>query len=111
MSRMEQLKQFLKEQPDDPFMQYCIALEYIKTGEKKEGLKWFGNLQEQHPDYVATYYHKGKLLESMGKKDLAEQTYARGMEVAQRQQDHHAFSELQGARNELVNDFDVEFDD
>ena len=111
MTRMEQLKQFLKEQPNDPFMQYCIALEYIKTGDKEEGLLWFDKLQTGHPDYVATYYHKGKLLEALNKKELAEQTYYTGIEVAQRIQDYHALSELQGARNELVNDFDVEFDD
>lgn len=111
MNRLEQLLNFYEENPDDAFVRYCIALEKVKTGEQDEGLKWYNDLIDDHPDYIATYYHLGKLHEEMGNQELAVEIYAEGLKVAQRIGDNHAYSELMNARNELVNDYNVEFDD
>ena len=40
-SRIEQLKQFAKEDPNDPFNKYALALEYQKT----DARKGIGNFQ------------------------------------------------------------------
>jgi tetratricopeptide (TPR) repeat protein len=111
MDRLKQLMQFYDENPDDPFVCYCIALEKVKQSQFDEALDWFTGLTKDHPDYVATYYHMGKLLEEMKRNDDASAAYQKGIEKARAQQDHHALSELMGAYNELENDFDVEFDD
>ena len=111
MKRLEQLMQFYKGNPDDPFVRYCIALEKVKSKDYDEALTWFTQLTETHPSYVATYYHMGKLLEEMKKSEDAKEIYAAGMKIAQKMEDHHAYSELMGVYNELINDFDVEFDD
>ncbi|MEZ5052334.1 MAG: hypothetical protein R2767_08240 [Chitinophagales bacterium] len=111
MNRMEQLMDFYRENPDDPFVRYCIALEHIKSDDPGEAREWFEALINSHPDYVATYYHYGKLMESLQDKDAAVSLYQAGIEVASKAGDLHALSELQNARNEVVNAFDIEFDD
>ena len=35
MDRLGQLKQFVAEEPDDPFNAYALALEYLKTDPKE----------------------------------------------------------------------------
>lgn len=111
MNRLSQLLQFLQENPKDPFLKYCLALEYEKAGDNTQALVYFTNLQTEHTHYVATYYHLGKLYEKINEKDKAEQTYIQGLMVAQEVKDRHAYSELLNAKNELVNNFDVEFDE
>ncbi len=95
--RLQQLFEFLKESPNDPFLLYAIASEYAKTGNPQEALARYTELTTTHPDYVGTYYHLGKLHEAMGQAQQAIDVYERGMEIAKSKRDRHALSELQGA--------------
>jgi tetratricopeptide (TPR) repeat protein len=110
MNRLTQLLEFLQENPNDPFLKYCIALEYDKLNEPEQTLRYFTNLVENHPSYIATYYHLGKFYEKQGLEDQAANTYEKGLQQAQQAKDMHAYSELLNAKNELVNNYDIEFD-
>ncbi len=111
INRLEQLLQFLEESPDDAFVNYCLALEYIKNEDFETALQYFQYLIENHPNYTGTYYHLGKLYENLNNRDKAIQIYDAGLAITRRLEDRHAYSELLAAKNELVNDFDIEFDD
>ncbi|MFN5218033.1 MAG: tetratricopeptide repeat protein [Sphingomonadales bacterium] len=104
MSRIEQLQLFLKESPEDAFLNYALATEYVGLGddEKAEGI--FRMLLEKHPDYIATYYHLGKLLERKTDKDAAILIYEKGIEKAKKSGERHSLSELQSALLELQYD-------
>jgi len=106
--RLIQLQEFLKESPQDPFLKYALAAEYLKLGELSQGQLGFEELVEQHPDYVGTYYHLGKLYEKINLREQAQKTYLKGMEIARAKRNRHALSELQGAYNLLNGDFDEE---
>jgi tetratricopeptide (TPR) repeat protein len=95
--RLEKLKAFLKEQPNDPFLLFAIAKEYEKGGDQEKALAQYQLLVQEHADYVGTYYHLGKLLERSGKTAEALQIYRKGMQIARAQGDQHALSELAGA--------------
>lgn len=110
MNRLEQLLQFHSENPGDPFIRYCLALEYDKNGNADEALRYFEELISTNEQYTATYYHLGKLYEKLKRKDDAEKIYSKGLQITQSLKDMHAYSELLNAKNELVNDYDVEFD-
>ena len=94
---MQQLIDFLKESPADPFLTYALATEHLKLGHTEEALRHYEQLVQEHPDYVGTYYHLGKLYESLGRPDEAVTTYENGMQAARNKRDMHALSELQGA--------------
>ena len=101
MNRIEQLKQFLKESPKEPFLLFALALEYQKIDDSAQSLKYFRQLSNEHPEYVGTYYHLGKLLETKEKFEEALVTYQTGMKIAMAQKDYHSHNELQSAYNQL----------
>ena len=100
--RIEKLKKFLESSPNDCFLHHALALEYIKAGEEASAQSHFEHNLTKDPNYVATYYHLGKLLERGGQVQPAIDIYARGMEVAKAVKDMHAYSELQAAWEDLV---------
>ncbi len=101
MNRLEQLLIYLEENPRDSFLQFALALEYLKKGEAEEGLKYFETLVENDPEYVGTYYHLGKLYNKLGRKTDAENCYAKGLDIASKLNDQHSFAELQNAKTNL----------
>lgn len=101
-SRIEQLQQFLLDAPLDPFLHHAIALELIKEGDEQMAEKHFRSNLDVTPEYVATYYHLGKLLERDGRAEDAIAMYERGMAVAKAAGDGHTYSELQAAYEDLA---------
>ncbi|MDB5024533.1 MAG: tetratricopeptide repeat protein [Mucilaginibacter sp.] len=94
-NRLDKLLEFLKNEPEDEFLQYALATEYLRLNETDKALQYYENLVNKHPDYVGTYYHLGKLYEALNRKPDAISTYEKGMEIARQKRDNHAFSELQ----------------
>ncbi len=102
MDRIEKLKAFLQQNPDDSFVQHALALEYIKLGRDEEAKEFFKGILERDKSYVGSYYHLAKLLERSGDTNGAIAVYEKGMKMAKELGDHHAFNELQAAYEDLV---------
>ena len=101
MSRIEKLLEYMKTSGKDSFLQHALALEYIKVGDDDEARKLFNELLLREPTYIGSYYHLGKLLERVGDYDKAIRIYKRGIEEAQKADDHHTRMELQGALEDI----------
>ncbi len=97
-SRLDQLRSFYEEDPEDPFTRYALAQEHLKQDNSSRALTLFEELVETDPDYVGTYYHLGKLYEQLDRTDDALDTYEQGIEVAREQEAQKALSELQDAK-------------
>lgn len=106
--RLEKLLDFLKTNPEDTFILFALAKEYEKMGKDTEALIYYDKLLETDEQYVGAYYHLGKLKERAGEVEAAFATYKKGMLVAQRAGDQHAYSELAGAKLNLGDDEDFE---
>ena len=102
LNRLEKLLEFLQNEPEDEFLLYALATEYLRLNETDKALQYYENLVNNHPDYVGTYYHLGKLYEALNRKPEAIKTYDKGMEVAKKKRDNHAFSELQAVYREAT---------
>ena len=102
MEKMEKIKEFLQAQPKDNFLRHALALEYIKAGNMLEARTLFENILAEAPDYIGSYYHLGKLLETMQETVLAIEWYEKGMAAAKNVKDNHAYNELQAAYEDLV---------
>jgi len=100
--RIERLKTFLKESPNDSFLKHALALEYIKIGNDSDAKQMFESNLTADEAYVATYYHLGKLLERTGAQQEAILIYEKGMQVAKAAGDMHSYNELQAAYEDLV---------
>lgn len=102
MERIQRLLEFLQANPADSFVQHALALEYVKAGNDEKGREVFEALLARDPDYVGSYYHLAKLLERSGAMEDAIKWYERGMEVAKKTGENHAYGELRGAWEELI---------
>ena len=98
-TRLAKLLTFLTTEPDDPFILYALATEYNSLDDAENAFFYYKKLTEEHPMYVGTYYHLGKLYQKHGELEKAIETYQTGMQRSQEKGDRHAFSELQGAYN------------
>jgi len=101
-TRLITLLEFLKSDPNDPFVIYALATEYNSLNNTEQAFHYYHTLIKDHPDYVGTYYHLGKLYEKNQELEKAVDTYQKGMAVARNKRDNHAFSELQGAYNSAM---------
>lgn len=95
-ARIEQLQNFIKESPNDPFLLYALALEY-KQNQSEEARKLFEQLLREHPSYLPTYYHAALLFARLGEDGRAQETFEAGIALAREQAERHALSELQNA--------------
>ena len=102
MDRIKKILEFLKENPEDSFLQHALALEYIKLGDDERAKELFMALLQREPGYVGSYYHLAKLLERNGLYEAAIEVYSKGMEEARKAGDNHALNELRSAYDELT---------
>lgn len=82
MDRLQQLLDFLEKEPNDTFLLYAVATEYLKTDTQK-ALEYFENLLQNHSNYIPTYYHAAELYTHLENYEKANQTYLKGIEVCQ----------------------------
>ena len=101
-NRLQKLLDFIEKDPNDPFLKYALATEYLNAKEIDKALFYYEDLIHNHSDYIGTYYHLGKLYETLERKEDAIKTYKTGMEAAKNAKDMHAFSELRVMCNSLL---------
>jgi len=102
MERIEKLKEYLKANDKDSFLQHALALEYVKIGKDEEAKNLFNEILRREPTYIGSYYHLGKLLERLGNTEKALKIYEHGMEEAKKAGDNHSYNELQGAYEDIA---------
>ena len=101
LSRLELLKEYYRQDPNDPFNMYALAIEYLKsdTGQSKH---FFVELLNKHPDYLPSYYHAAKLFTDLNEKEKAIEVYEKGIALAKEKKEFKALRELQSAYDELM---------
>jgi Tfp pilus assembly protein PilF len=102
MNRIEILKGFLKDNPNDSFSRYALALEYVKLSQNDDALKEFEAVKQNDPGYVATYFQLGQLYQKIGRTHDAEKTFRTGITAAAKAGDEHTKSELEAALESLL---------
>ena len=100
MTRLEQLKNYLEEDPNDPFNHYALALEFIGTNPEYAQAQLLLTIQK-FPDYVPSYYQAANMLLHGGQKELASSMIQQGKVAAARAGDHKALAELNRLESEL----------
>lgn len=101
MGRIEQLMQFVAQNPGDPFPRYGLAMELKNAGRLDDAERAFAELMAAFPDYVPAYLHAGNVLAAQGKKDAAAEIYRHGIAACGRKRDSHAQGELEAALTAL----------
>ena len=95
--RIQQLIQFVQEEPGDPFNVYALAMEFV-NGQPEQARPYFDQLLTNHPDYLPTYYHAAALYADLDERGRAADLYERGIELARAQKNQKTLLELQRAK-------------
>lgn len=82
--------------PDDPFILFALGKEYEKLNSTMQALLTFEHLINTHPNYIATYYHYGQLLYSLGNRIEAKILIQKGIQAGLQEKDLHAVGEMKG---------------
>src|SRR5690606_22574425 len=96
LHRIQQLLEYLEEEPDNPFNLYALALEYQKHDPEKVAY-YFDSLLENHKNYLPTYYHAAEFFANRDEIAKAKAIYEIGIKLATESNDSHALRELQNA--------------
>ncbi len=99
--RIKLLKQFLKEDPADPFNLYALGLEYQKEN-SDQAKYYFDKLLQNHDLYVPVYYHAGLLYSELGNTEKAIEILKKGIQVSLDQGDFKTQRELQTLLTNLL---------
>lgn len=99
--RLEAMKRFVEQFPDDPFPRYALALEYRSAGRLDEAVETFRELRVRNPAYVATYLQLGYVLRDLGRVEEARTVLEEGVAAAQAAGNRHAQGEIEDALSEL----------
>jgi predicted Zn-dependent protease len=101
IDRAQMLKQFLAENPNDPFARYGLALEYGRAGQIEDALGEFSKLLQLHPGYTAGYQMAAQTLLAAGRAAEARAMLEKGIASATREGNQKALSEMQQMLAEL----------
>ncbi len=95
-SRKQQIEEMLAEDPNDPFLRYGLAMEYVSAGQDEEAVRCFEDLLRTSPDYVPGYMQAGRALVRLNRLEEARTVFQSGIAAAQNQGDQHAAEEMTG---------------
>ena len=107
-NRKQQLLEFLESEPNDTFLKYALALEYIKEENYEQAKTALNEVLTLDKTYLAAYYQLGKIYEKHQNNNKAVEIYAEGMKQAQTKGDKHAYEELRFAAAGLDDSFEDE---
>ncbi|GAB4031496.1 tetratricopeptide repeat protein [Spirosoma jeollabukense] len=103
--RIQQLIQFVQEEPGEPFNVYALAMEYLNS-QPEQARIYFDQLLTEYPDYLPTYYHAAALYAELDQRDRAADLYEKGIKLALAQNNQKTLLELQRAQQAFEDDED-----
>ncbi len=92
--RIAQLLEMEKHQPNDAFLKFALAQEYVNVNNYPKATEYFELLVEKFPNYVPTYYQFGKLYERVNEITKCIYIYKVGIEKAKAAGDLKTATEL-----------------
>lgn len=94
MNRREKIEAMLKEEPDDVFLRYSLALEMESAGEWESSLEILEALARGTPPYVPAFHMAARQLILQERIDEARRALREGIEEARSQGNAHAAGEM-----------------
>ena len=97
-ARRQQLEQMLQDDPDDEFLRYGLAMEYLSEGAAETAVQKLRELIALNPakPYVPAFLMAAQTLLKLGRAGEAIPLLRDGVAAAQAQGNQHAAGEMQG---------------
>jgi tetratricopeptide (TPR) repeat protein len=96
-ARLERLLNMRQNQPNDVFLLYALALEWMKRGDSEQAIDALQRVIELDPGYLAAYFQLGHLLLDQLQKEVAIGIFEKGIVKAHEAKDLKTLAELKNA--------------
>src|SRR3954470_12604435 len=96
-SRIDNLLGMLREEPEDLFLNYALAVEFVGGAKYEEAEQQFLKTLKLNNEYLPCYYQLGQTAEKLNKEKQALEYYHKGAELAKKQNNNKALNELNEA--------------
>lgn len=100
--RLQKLTEMLEQQPNDPFLTYAIAMEYLGMSDLHRAEQQFKAVLLIDPNHLAAHYQLGVLLPNLNKDAEAITLLEKGLILAQQKGDLKTKNEFRSALDELL---------
>lgn len=97
ISRYEQIIQMLEQEPNDVFLNYALAMEFISANDYSAAKQQLEKTLQLNATYLPCFYQLGQVAEKLSSFDVAIAYYKQGIEVAKAQHNTKAMGELNEA--------------
>lgn len=94
VSRVDMILSMLASEPDDLFLNYSLALEYVANTDYEKAETAFKKTIHLQNEYVPAFFQMGKLMELQNKNEEALKYYKKGLIFAQQQKNNKAINEI-----------------
>ncbi len=93
-TRREKIEALLRDDPEDVFLRYSLALEMEAAGEWEPCLEILEDLARGTPPYVPALQMAGQFLAARGRAEEARRALREGIDAAREQGNTHAAGEM-----------------
>ncbi len=97
LSRKEQILNMLVSEPNDVFLNYALAMEFVSSNELNQADEQLKKVLSIKTDYLPCFYQLGQVNEKLNNNDIALTYYKQGVDLAKSQNNHKALGELNEA--------------
>jgi predicted Zn-dependent protease len=94
-SRRQKLEALLADDPDDAFLRYGVAMEYVSEGDNETAHRYLAELIRAHSAYIPAYVQAGQALVRLDREEEARVVYKAGIAMARKVGDAHAADEME----------------
>ena len=98
--RIQYLEELLQNDPNDPFLSYALAIEYLQLNNFNDGIEMLEALRFDNPTYIPTYYKLASVYIEQGQHDKARMVIEEGLNLT-KGKDQKTYSELQSLLDEI----------
>lgn len=107
LDRLSLLRDFIEEEPENPFNYYALALE-LREKDPREAGRLFDLVLEKHPDYLPVYFPSAHFFAELDELEKAQKLFESGMELATKTKEEKALKELRNAYQNFLFENDLD---
>ena len=105
--RVSLLREFIQEEPENPFNRYALALE-IKEIDPDEAAELFTFLLLNHSSYLPVYFPSAHFFFELGQIEKAREIFERGIALAREKKEQKTLNELHNAYQNFLFENDLD---
>ncbi|RIW15733.1 tetratricopeptide repeat protein [Algoriphagus lacus] len=107
LDRLQLLRDFIKEEPENPFNYYALALE-LREKLPEEASELFEFLLKNHPEYLPVYFTAAHFFAESNEIQKAREIFEKGIQLADSQKEEKALKELKNAFQNFLFEYDLD---